>query len=101
MTAALHGFAGVDDYYTRCSSRAFIPAIQVPTLILHARNDPFMFADTPPQSDELSPSVTLELTADGGHVGFIGGRWPWRAEYYAEQRAAEWLAQSSTMGADG
>lgn len=101
VTAALHGFAGVDDYYTRCSSRAFIPAIQVPTLILHARNDPFMFADTPPQSDELSPSVTLELTADGGHVGFIGGRWPWRAEYYAEQRAAEWLAQSSTMGADG
>jgi predicted alpha/beta-fold hydrolase len=92
VTAALHGFAGVDDYYARCSSRQFIPAIRVPTLILHARHDPFMFPDTPPQSDELPDQVWLEMPDRGGHVGFIGGRIPGWAEYYAERRVAEWFS---------
>lgn len=92
VTAALHGFAGVDDYYRRCSSRQFIPAIRVPTLILHARHDPFMFPDTPPTADELPPQVFLEIPDAGGHVGFIAGSLPGRAEYYADRRVAEWMS---------
>ena len=91
VTAALHGFAGVDDYYTRCSSRQFIPAIRVPTLILHARNDPFMFPETPPRPDELPENVWLELPDHGGHVGFIGGRLPGWADYYLDRRVAQWM----------
>ncbi|MGB5561703.1 MAG: hydrolase [Sedimenticolaceae bacterium] len=91
VTAALHGFDGVDDYYQRCSSRQFIPAIRVPTLILHARRDPFMFPDTPPESDELPEQVFLEIPQAGGHVGFVSGRFPGRADYYAERRVAEWM----------
>ena len=91
VTAALHGFDGVDDYYARCSSRQFIPAIRVPTLILHARNDPFMFPGTVPRPNELPDNVWLELPDDGGHVGFVGGRLPGRADYYADRRVAEWI----------
>ena len=91
VTAALHGFDGVDDYYERCSSRQFIPAIRTPTLILHARNDPFMFPDTPPEPCELPPQVFLEMPEAGGHVGFVSGRMPGWADYYAERRVAEWM----------
>lgn len=93
VTAALHGFAGVDDYYGRCSSRHFIPGIRVPTLILQARNDPFTFADTAPTATELPDNVWLEIPDAGGHVGFIEGRFPGWAEYYAERRIAEWMAE--------
>ena len=91
VTAALHGFRGVDDYYARCSSRQFIPDIRIPTLILHARHDPFMFPDTPPEPDELPEQVSLEIPQAGGHVGFISGNFPGWGNYYAEQRVAEWL----------
>jgi len=91
VTAPLHGFAGVDDYYRRASSRAFIPAIRTPTLILHARDDPFMYPHTPPVPDELPAAVQLELTAHGGHVGFVTGRWPWRARCWFAERLVAWL----------
>jgi predicted alpha/beta-fold hydrolase len=91
VTAPLHGFAGADDYYARCSSSRFIGRIRVPTLILHARDDPFMFGDTAPRSGELPESVWLEEAARGGHVGFVAGALPWRARYYAEERITEWL----------
>ena len=98
VTAALHGFAGVDDYYARCSSRQFIPSIRVPTLILQARNDPFMTADTPPTPDELPDNVWLEMPPDGGHVGFVGGHVPLRARYYLEQRIVDWFTQPIPAG---
>jgi predicted alpha/beta-fold hydrolase len=92
VTDALHGFDGVDDYYARSSSRPFIAAIRVPTLILHARSDPFMFRDTPPGVDELPQNVYLELPEHGGHVGFIEGRIPGVAGYYLERRVPAWIA---------
>jgi len=51
-------------------------AIRVPTLIVHARDDPFMWPRTVPSRGELSESVQLEVTEHGGHVGFVAGRWP-------------------------
>lgn len=98
VTAALHGFKGVDDYYARCSSRQFIPRIRVPTLILHARDDPFMFPDTPPEAEELPEQVSLEIPRAGGHLGFVSGAVPGWGHYYAEQRVAEWLAFTQFAG---
>jgi hypothetical protein len=86
VTAPLHGFAGVDDYYARASSRQFLRHIRRPTLILHAADDPFMWPRTVPTQQELSPAVQLELSTHGGHVGFVGGRWPWRPEYWLDAR---------------
>lgn len=91
VTAALHGFQGVDDYYARSSSRQYIPSITVPTLMLQARNDPFTFADTAPLADELPENVWLELADAGGHVGFVAGSIPGWGEYYVERRVAEWM----------
>jgi len=92
VTAPLHGFAGVDDYYRQASSRQFIPKIRIPTLILHALDDPFMFPHTAPAAEELPECVRLEIAPRGGHMGFVTGRWPWQAEYWGERRLASWIA---------
>lgn len=73
LTAPLHGFKDANDYYVNCSSRYFLKNINVPTLILHALDDPFMSPASVPREDELSTSVTLELSSRGGHVGFVNG----------------------------
>ncbi|MBK1691451.1 hydrolase [Ectothiorhodospira mobilis] len=87
VTAPLHGFSGVDDYYTRCSCRPRLRGIRVPTLILHARNDPFMTPRVIPAAGELSPAVRLELSEDGGHAGFVEG---W-GRYWPERRIPAWF----------
>ena len=92
VTAPLNGFNGVDDYYGRCSCRSFLINIQTPTLILHSKDDPFMFTTTIPAVDEISDLVTLELTDGGGHVGFIGGNNPFYPEYWLESRITQFLA---------
>lgn len=86
ITAPLNGFRDVDDYYTRASSKQYLKAIQVPTLLIQARDDPFLPATALPQDDDLSPTVTLELSNRGGHVGFVSGRNPVRPQYWLEQR---------------
>lgn len=93
ITAPLHGFSGVDEYYATASSRQYLNAIRVPTLILHAKDDPFMTEDIIPEPHELSPFVTLELSENGGHVGFVSGKYPWKPEYWLEQRAPSFLAK--------
>jgi len=95
VTAPLHGFAGVDDYYTRCSSRQFLADIRTRTLILQARDDPFMWPQSIPTAAELSAAVTLEVTKHGGHVGFVEGTWPWGPRYWLESRIVEFLADDS------
>ncbi len=93
VTAPLHGFKSSTDYYQQCSSRQFIQAIKIPTLILHAKNDPFMYPSTPPTANELPHNVELELSNTGGHVGFIGGKFPGKAHYWIDQRILEWLTK--------
>jgi len=91
VTAPLHGFKDVHDYYTRSSSRQYLRNISVPTLILHAEDDPFMTPDVLPTRDELSASVELEVSACGGHVGFVHGKLPWRPRYWLEERIPDFL----------
>lgn len=91
ITGPLHGFSDAADYYTRSSSRQYLSAIQVPTLLIQAQDDPFMPKDVIPQPQELSSFVQLELSASGGHVGFVAGKFPWRPEYWLEMRAPEFL----------
>lgn len=92
-TAPLHGFSDADEYYTVASSRQYLRAIQVPTLVLHAKDDPFMTEDTIPNPSELSPMVKLEISESGGHVGFVSGKYPWRPEYWLEDRVPEFLRE--------
>lgn len=92
VTAPLHGFRDAGDYYRRASARRFLGTIERPTLILHARDDPFMSEAVIPSAAELSESTTLELSDAGGHVGFIGGSSPAEAHYWLERRIPEFLA---------
>jgi predicted alpha/beta-fold hydrolase len=76
VTAPMHGFRNTDDYWTRASSKPGLRSIQVPTLILNARNDPFLPVSVLPGAHEVSSTVTLEQPEEGGHVGFTGGAFP-------------------------
>jgi len=91
VTAPLHGFSGKDEYYDRCSSVGFLAAISRPTLIINALDDPFMTPAGIPSEDRLSDSVQIEISDIGGHVGFVGGRLPWRPEYYLPSRIIDFL----------
>lgn len=91
ITAPLHGFAGVMDYYTRSSSLPFLKSINVPSLLIHAADDPFMTEDVIPEEDELSEHVQLELAERGGHIGFVSGKAPGYASYWLEQRIIEFF----------
>ena len=92
VIARLYPFRDVSDYYGRCSSRAFLPNIQVPTLLIQARDDPFMTPDVIPPPEETSSQMLLEITDHGGHVGFIeAGKWH-QPVYWLEQRIPEFLA---------
>ena len=70
ITSRLHGYDGVDDYYTRASSKPHLARIAVPTLLLNARNDPFLPGTTLPDPVQLSAAVTAAFPDQGGHVGF-------------------------------
>lgn len=93
VTAPIHGFLDAEEYYTKTSCRNFLKTISIPTLILHAKDDPFMYEDVIPNADELSPHITLEITESGGHVGFVTGNKPWNPEYWLEQRAPSFLGK--------
>ncbi|WP_346840167.1 hydrolase [Microbulbifer sp. SAOS-129_SWC] len=90
FTAPLHGFRDVDDYYTRASSKPLLKNIAVPTLIIHAVDDPFICPSAIPTAKEVSPNVELAISAHGGHVGFIAGSL-WRPEYWLEQNIPDYL----------
>ncbi|NIE87630.1 MULTISPECIES: alpha/beta fold hydrolase [unclassified Burkholderia] len=81
VTAPLHGFAGADDYWTRATVRAKLPGIEIPTLILNARNDPFLPATALPGPADVSRAVELDQPEHGGHVGFMTGPFPGQADW--------------------
>ncbi len=81
VTAPLHGFRDVADYWRRASAKPFLSGIRVPTLLLNACNDPFLPAHVLPQAGEVSAAVTLEQPQEGGHVGFVSGAWPGRLDW--------------------
>ena len=92
VTAPLHGFIGVKDYYDQSSARQYLKNIKKPGLILLALDDPFMTRDIIPDESELSLSTQLELSRHGGHVGFITGS-ILRPEFWLEKRIPEYLSE--------
>lgn len=76
VTARLHGFKDADDYWTRASSKPVLRNIEVPTLLINARNDPFLPASALPTPEEVSARVTLDFPDEGGHAGFITSPFP-------------------------
>lgn len=105
VTAPVHGFASARDYYSRSSSRRFLQGIRTPTLLLSAFDDPFLPQEVLSEIRVVArtnPCLTTEFYERGGHVGFVGGAWPWRARYFAEQRVFSFFERAMEQrGCDG
>ncbi len=85
ITSDIYDFDSADDYYRRSSCRPVLKQIELPTLILHALDDPFIPKGCIPGPDEISASSKLELTPFGGHVGFVAGK-PWSPIFWLPNR---------------
>ncbi len=72
ITAFYSGFTGADDYYHRAAAARVLDRISVPTLILHALDDPFIRL-TPETRAKIrnNPHITLIEPAHGGHCAFL------------------------------
>ncbi len=77
VVAPMNGFRDATDYYASCSSGPLLDRIAVPTLAIHADNDPWIPADAHRALIQGLPMVNILLSHGGGHVGFHGkgGRW--------------------------
>lgn len=91
VTAPLNGFKDAQDYYAQSSSGPYLRSIRVPTLVIQATDDPFMGRDMVPSAQTMSSAIHLELSARGGHVGFVAGDRFGRPVYWLEQRIPQWL----------
>jgi hypothetical protein len=81
VTARLHGFRDADDYWLQVSSKPLLKTVAVPTLVINAKNDPFLPAWALPMPADVSPAVTLEQPETGGHVAFPSGPFPGRLDW--------------------
>jgi predicted alpha/beta-fold hydrolase len=82
ITARYCGFANAQDYYTRAASANVLDRIAVPTLVLHAEDDPFIRIQPETRQKLLNnPNIAFIETASGGHCAFLAepngydGRW--------------------------
>lgn len=95
VTAPLHGFDSAAHYYDRASALGFLSRVATPTLCISAEDDPFFPREGVARARQAASSrVQFQVTAWGGHTGFVGGRWPWRPWYWAEEMAVGWLARA-------
>lgn len=91
-TAPRAGYRDAAEYYARCSSAQFVPQICVPTLILAARDDPFI-APRPIEELQRPEQVSVRLTDHGGHGGFLGADGA-GGLFWGERAVAGWLLQA-------
>ena len=96
FTAPLHGFKNVDDYWLRASAQPHLNQIQIPALVINARNDPFVPADSLPLAAEVGANVCLWQPAHGGHVGFAQGRFPGHLRSMPNA-VGHWLAEQAGL----
>jgi predicted alpha/beta-fold hydrolase len=89
VTAPLHGYRNTEDYWDRASAKHVLPDITVRTLVLNARNDPFLPHQYLPS--HASSHVTLEYLQHGGHVGFVAGSLPGHLNWLP-QRIVDFLS---------
>lgn len=91
-TAPLHGFEGAEDYYSRSSSRQYLRAVNVPTLLIQSRDDPFLPPECLPYEEvAANGSLRAAFTERGGHVGFLEGSAA-SPRFWAERTVAAFVA---------
>jgi len=92
VTRPLHGFSSVEEYYETASCARYVSGIRIPTLFISALDDPIIPQDTIPFSAfQQSEHIVAVTPKRGGHLGFVAGFVPWRAYYWAEDSAMNFL----------
>ncbi len=98
FTSVAHGFTNAADYYDKASALRVMDKISVPTLIIHAQDDPFIpFAPLRDRSVGANPYILLLGPERGGHVAFVAAATNDEDRFWAENRVLEFckLAQLS------
>lgn len=95
FTAPLHGFKNTEDYWARASAKPHLHTIQIPALVVNARNDPFVPSWCLPSQKEVGACVTLWQPRHGGHVGFPKGTLPGHVRALPDA-VGGWLAHQIT-----
>ena len=80
-TAPVHGFKSAMDYWTRASAKPWLKFVEVPLLLMNAKNDPFLPPWALPTINDVSDNVWLDQPEEGGHVGFPTGNPPGKIDY--------------------
>ena len=98
FTAPLAGYESAREYYRACSAEPLIPQINVPTLILSAKDDPLIPVETLERLNRPA-CVKLHIAEGGGHLGYIstGGADPDR--HWMDWRVVDWLTQDQPLEA--
>lgn len=96
MTVPMHGFKDTSDYYSQSSSISYLDKIEVPTLIVHAKDDPFLPETAIKWPKSLPKCVEFILCENGGHVGFVSGDSPQTTEYWLEKIVPNFIHQISS-----
>lgn len=89
ITAPMHGYTHAQDYYQQCSGLQFLDRIDIPTRIIHSKDDPFMTNAVIP-THPLPNCVHYQLTEYGGHVGFINGSIT-KPTFWLERTVNQWF----------
>jgi len=92
-TAAVCGYQGAADYYTRCSAAQFVHNIEVPTLVLAARDDPMVPLRVFEQA-AWPAAVHLHVAPGGGHLGYIARQGQDRDRRWMDWRVVDWVVRS-------
>ncbi|MDD0854862.1 alpha/beta hydrolase [Halobacteriovorax sp. GB3] len=98
FTAPLHGFKDAFDYYDKASCKPVLHRIKVPTLIINAKNDPFLSKECYPIKEaHRNKNLFLEIPNSGGHIGFVTFK---EQQYWTELRAERFLLHRDKKGFD-
>ena len=88
-TAKMFGFKNALDFYRKAGAKPYLKTIKTPTLIVQAKNDPFLSPECLDLGDaENNSNLSLQLLEFGGHVGFM---LPNSNETWVEQRVWEFV----------
>lgn len=93
FTAPVHGFLDAKDYWKKSSSKQFVSQINIPTLLVNAKNDSFLSASCYPISEaKNNPNFFLEMPKNGGHLGFL--TWPaFKGVSWLEGRVVDFIIE--------
>ncbi|MEC7030995.1 MAG: hydrolase [Pseudomonadota bacterium] len=97
ITAPMHGYQSVDEYYRDVSCRFYLPHIRKPTLIVLACDDPIVDYSELPDKSDMSSHIKLEAYTHGGHVGFMSGNLS-APKFWVNERVLSHLSEYLPLG---